>query len=734
MSQTDRNDPCPCGSTKKFKHCCQRKEKIQTTKPHAQAGMVPVWLTVAMQNLQAERLQQAKLMYEQVLQVAPRHADALQWLGVIAHKQGHGERALALIQEAIAASPGNAMHHSTLGNVLQAAGQGDAAIASYRQALSIRPDFAEAHNNLGIALFAQGKLSEAVESYRKAVDALPRYAEAFNNMGNALKAQELTKEAVEAYQKALALRPDYAQALFNLGSTLRVNDPAQAIAMIHKAAAIRADFYEAWIALFTLYKDEGLTHEAQECLRRAMSIRPSNSLKVASALLLPTIMGTVEEVASSRSHLVSELDSLITQEVTLADPYKEMGGTNFFLAYQGLDDKPVQQKVAQFYEQACPSLLYVAPHCNMPGHRADNVRIGFLSRFISRHSVAASFSRIVESVAQHAGFEVSLISCRDPQSVAIQETYPQFAGEHLVLEDDLALAREQIAALELDILVYLDIGMDPLSYFLAFARLARAQCVLGGHPVTTGIGAMDYFLSSAMAEPENAENHYSEQLVRLPLGCFYFKPAQLPPVFKTRAELGLPTEGRVYLCPMVLHKLHPDFDEAMTRILQLDPAGYVVLVADKQHASWQKLLQMRLQKTVPQDVRDRIIFIPWVSNPQDFVSLNKAADVVIDPFHFGMGTTAIATCSVGTPFVTKPGEFMRGRVALFYAKTLDVMECVAVDTEDYAAKAVAIATDPVLRKSIQAKILANNSVLFENPKPIADLVEFFSETAAKLNR
>ena len=117
--------------------------------------------------------------------------------------------------------------------------------------------------------------------------------------------------------------------------------------------------------------------------------------------------------------------------------------------------------------------------------------------------------------------------------------------------------------------------------------------------------------------------------------------------------------------------------------------------------------------------------MPWITDWNDFASLNRAADVILDPFHFGMGTTAITTCAVGTPFVTKPSQFMRGRVGLFFATLLEVTECAASNTEDYAQKAVAIASDPILRGNIQTKIYANDHLLFENRQSIQSGVEFF---------
>ena len=226
--------------------------------------------------------------------------------------------------------------------------------------------------------------------------------------------------------------------------------------------------------------------------------------------------------------------------------------------------------------------MYIAPHCVEPRQAGrSRKRIGFFSRFIARHSVALSYSRIIEKLAADAKCEVVLISSHDPQKTSVQETYPDFVGSYLRITMDLEKGREQIAALELDILVYLDIGMDPFSYFLAYSRLAHAQCVFDGHPVTTGIPAVDYYLSADLAEPSDAQEHYSERLQRFPFGAYYFEKSVIPERFKTRGELGMPENVNVYACPMVLLKIHPDFDEAITRILVLDPLARVVFFEDK---------------------------------------------------------------------------------------------------------------------------------------------------------
>jgi protein O-GlcNAc transferase len=725
MSNIDRNAPCPCGSTKKYKHCCQRKDKALNATRRHETAMVSAWLQLGMQHLRTGQIQQAKNLYDQVLLVSPLHPDALQWMGVIAHKQGHSDRAIELISDAIAQSPSNAFIFSTLGNVLKEMGDADSAIVSYRQALALRPRFPEAQNNLGAVLASKNQYFEAIDHYKNAIELLPNYADAHSNMGAALKALGRFDDAEYAYKKAILADANCVQALLNLGNILHANAPDDAVVYLKRALILQPDNRDAWISLGKICRWQGDLDQASACFRRAYKLKPSDGLRVLDALMLPPILGTNEQIIESRTRFEAKLDQLTSDGVNLRDPVKELVDANFFLAYHGQNDRDIQQKVARFFEVGCPSLLYVARHCQQPKILRNRKRIGFFSTFIFNHSVSRSFSRIVEALADQPGFEVTLISPSNADDEKVREAYPRFQGGVVRVAADLSAARDQIATLELDTLVYLDIGMDPFSYFLAYARLAHIQCVAGGHPVTTGVAAIDYFLSSALMEGDDSDDHYSEKLVRLPLGLFYFERPNLPEMFKSREELGLPAAENLYLCPMVLHKLHPDFDEAIARILELDPAGRVILVADKRFSVWQKLLENRFEKTIDRSLLGRIDFIPWVSKQEDFISLNRAVNVVLDPFHFGMGTTAIFTCAVGTPFVTKPSKFMRGRTGLFCAKILDVMECVVDSCEEYAQKAVLMANDNLLHQRIHARVMANNCVLFENQQVIADVVEFF---------
>ena len=173
-------------------------------------------LAIALAHHQAGRLQAAEMIYRQILEVQPNHAESLHLLGVLAHQVGQDAAAVPYLERAIASNPTEAVFPNSLGAAYRALGKIPEAVACYRRALELKPDFAEAEYNLGIALNHQGNCQEAVACYRRALELKPGYIEAYNNLGNALKDQGKPDEAVTCYRKALELKPDFADAHSNL--------------------------------------------------------------------------------------------------------------------------------------------------------------------------------------------------------------------------------------------------------------------------------------------------------------------------------------------------------------------------------------------------------------------------------------------------------------------------------------------------------------------------------------
>src|SRR5688500_10817928 len=174
MKKTGRNDPCPCGSGKKYKHCCYGKSALQTVTTQAAEVSIPAALKSALEHHHAGRLPEAEAIYQQILSVDPNNAEALHLSGVSAHQRGINDSAVTLINRAITINPTEPRYYSNLGSALGAQGKLDDAVASYRQALSMNPNFADAHYNLGSLLQAHGQLDKAADCLREAIRLDPK--------------------------------------------------------------------------------------------------------------------------------------------------------------------------------------------------------------------------------------------------------------------------------------------------------------------------------------------------------------------------------------------------------------------------------------------------------------------------------------------------------------------------------------------------------------------------------
>ena len=179
-------------------------------------------LRLAMEAHQQGKLAEAERRYRNLLAAAPKHPDALHYLGVAMHQQGKHEAALTLIAHALAISPGYIDARNNLGNVQKELGLAADAEQSYRAVLEARPAFAPAWNNLGVVLKQQERYADAAQAYQACLALAPEFADCWVNLGNAHRALGMAHEAMTAYHKAILLAPQSLDAYRNLGQSLVV--------------------------------------------------------------------------------------------------------------------------------------------------------------------------------------------------------------------------------------------------------------------------------------------------------------------------------------------------------------------------------------------------------------------------------------------------------------------------------------------------------------------------------
>lgn len=196
-----RNEACPCGSGRRYKHC---HGAVHAESAPGAAAIAPK-LAQALQLHERGQADAALSIYHDVLTQQPDNPTAQHYVGVIHYQRKNPVEALPLLERSVAMQPEEPEFRNNLGLALAAVDRDDDAVAQYRAALALKPDHASAWNNLGLALQAQNEVDAAIDAFRRALALQPDFARARWNLALALLLDGQFAEGWEAYEARLAL-------------------------------------------------------------------------------------------------------------------------------------------------------------------------------------------------------------------------------------------------------------------------------------------------------------------------------------------------------------------------------------------------------------------------------------------------------------------------------------------------------------------------------------------------
>jgi len=368
-----------------------------------------------------------------------------------------------------------------------------------------------------------------------------------------------------------------------------------------------------------------------------------------------------------------------------------------------------------------------------PGAGDHRIRVGFATAYFHLHSVSKLFGGWIRGLdpARFAVTGYHLGEAEDAMSADLAGHCAQFHRGPRPEADWIAT----MLADRLDVLIYPEIGMHPLPVRLGCRRLAPVQCVAWGHPVTTGLPAIDHFLSSALMEPDDGDSHYTENLVRLPNLSIDYQPPAADTGTLTRERLGLPTDAVVYVCCQSLFKYHPGDDRILAAIARRVPSARFLFIGAIAADPSARRLADRLRASFRADGLDadrHVVFTPPVPH-HEFPALLRCGDVYLDSPRWSGGNTTLEAMAVGLPIVTLPGRMMRARHSAAILLAAGAEAWIAWSAGHYVDLAASLA-DPAKRAIARGAILAGRARVYGAQTPVRALEAFLSRAVGRETR
>ncbi len=694
--------------------------------------------------IQQNRMREAQALCAKLCKAQPNNAQLNFMMSAICGQLGDYPKSEKYSQKAIKLQPGVAEAHFNLGIARLRQGKPLPAIDSFKQAIKLNPALAAAHNELGNAWQHANDLPQAVNSYRQALTLQPRYAEAACNLGAALHKIGDAEAAIKHYQSALAINPALQTAQLALGELLLSRDRAGALRHCQAALTTAADNAETYSRLASLCKKLGLLEACLDCYEKALQLQPqdarllSNSgiaLKEAGRLddaidrhqraisLAPKLAETHYNLgsaltAAAREHeaeaayrraidlnpnfveALTNLGTLLLLQGRVEEglPYLEsalandadysLAASNRLLAMNYLAEISAEtvfhahRDWGNRFSASCTAGAY-AYHARSPG---APLRIGFVSPDFRSHSVAFFFATLLGH--GRPDIEIHCYSNTLRRDATTERIRAGAAG----WRDIVALSDAEAAALihqdRIDIL--LDLTGHTADHRLGvFAlRPAPLQMTWLGYPNTTGLAAIDYRITDALADPDGAEALHTEKLLRLPR-CFlcYAPPQDAPEPTLPGTDRSRPLSFGSF---NNLAKIGPDLVRCWAEILRQTPGSRLVIknrpLGDPAVAERYRAL-FAAHGIGP----ERLELLAWLPGIDSHLAAYNLIDIALDTYPYHGTTTTCEALWMNRPVVTRRGDRHAARVGLSLLHSLGLDELVAQDEASYIDTAVRLA-------------------------------------------
>lgn len=725
-------------------------------------------------------LEEAAEAYREILARDARHPEASFLLGSIGLQQGQAEAACEHLAVAVVGLEAPEEAQAAFADALEKIA--DTRKSELLEKLVALPTVYAA--GAGVAAFIRllrilGETAAALTLTDRATEAAPDVTDIWRLRGLLLVDQKMSDAAVPAFESALALAPDDCELLTTYSVTLaRVGRTAEAVAPAERAAdaclseqepdlrrmslvqllscymelkmydaAVAAfrnlhtrapEVPEAWMALARCLHQSGLHDEAEAIAGQGRDRFPGDlELQwLQCVYALAPIYRSTAEIEERRvrygSRLAALAERLASADEATVRQARALSAdiTPYLMPYQfGEDDRALQEIFGGM-------LCGLSDHPELAatdGRREDGrIVVAFLSGFVWRHT-NWRMKRAWLKYLDRNRFYVVCLHLGERQDEMTEEIRG-YSDEFHYLPSDYDGAVAVLDQMRPDVVFYPEVGMSGLAQRLAAGRFAPVQCCAIGHPVTTGMPTMDYFISGELIEPDGGTKRYSEELMPLPGISFPYMPSPLPETSSlTREALGASEASVVYLCIQTPQKYLPADDGLYPRIARQVPDAIFIFLQGGSKIFDMAILQRRLAAAFDAaglDPSKHLRFLPHLS-PEDYQALNVIGDVYLDTPGWSGGNTTLEAIYQGLPIVTRRGREMRACVSAGMLALIGLEETIAESDDAYVDISVRLAEDRAWREKISSALEERRSILETDMRSIAALEAFFTDAVER---
>jgi protein O-GlcNAc transferase len=712
----------------------------------------------------------ARAWYERAIAIDSNCLAPCYNLALLSAEEGDLDAAIDLFKRALKIDAELAELHFNLSLILKAKGDKQAAIESCKNALRLRPDFLEGHICLGNLYFEEEKPLDALAAFRAADKIKPDTAIVLNGIGVCQTSLGDYNAAKESLQKATALAPslpdvhnnvgivfsllgDYSSAITNLNHALKLNPNypeawrncgnvfseqrryGNAIEFYKKALALQPDFYPAQLEMSIALREHGDSQAAKESFARAQALNPLALAPLCGSIGagLPNFYWDDSEIAACRTQYDDQLTVLENKLTSTEFDHIDLTEAEdalillqpYYLSYQGGNNCKLYERYGKLLQKTLAARYPDWSKAKTKRHLkpGEKIRLGIASGNFSNHADWRMITSGLVDRIDRERFELFGYSTGGIVDTITEKAKAKI--DHYYRGLSFIRLCQQIEQDQLDILLFPELGMDPISLKLGCLRLAPVQCCAWGRTETSGLTTIDYYISPGAMEPDDAQDHYVERLVKLPEFGSYYEPQNLPDASGSVDSLGLRKDAIKFLCVQSLFKYLPKYDFVFTEIVKSVPNAQFIFVA-RPDGLGEKLLQ-RLKRSFEKEGLDadrHFVMLPYLSHP-NFLELCRTSDIFLDTIGFTGCVTVLDALEHSLPVVTLCSEYMRGRQSTAMLNILELPELIAQDANDYVQKVVKLANDAEYRQAIRERIANNKQRLYRNESVIKALEDNF---------